>query len=216
MCLIGQKVPDGTGQNGGISLALLVKSIRGLFSVEGVAALAWGGCQVASGYSGDGSSYTAHRVDLDLSHATFCRPDLDSLRRLDRLGLSVAGQMAHDDRSVLACQAFGADDGCRGCGCRGVPRDTVLRKLAHVPLGRRRFCMRVAPVTRSKGSGVCRARARAYSLRSSKAPEHRVRWRATPLGRRPPEASTDASWPPTGSPPIAPRRKQHSPTSLTP
>ena len=53
--------------------------------------------------------------------ATFCCPDLDSFCQLDRLGLSVTGQQVRDDHTVLRC--------------RVVEPDTVVRRLAHVPLG---------------------------------------------------------------------------------
>jgi len=68
-------------------------------------------------------------------NATFCCPDLDSFCRLDRLGLSVTGQQVHDDHAVLRCRVLEPDDWCHECGCRGVPRDSVVRRLAHVPLG---------------------------------------------------------------------------------
>lgn len=56
---------------------------------------------------------------------TFCR--------LDELGLEVTGQRVEPDRAVLACRVVGVEtDGwCRRCGCEGVPRHTVMRRLAH-------------------------------------------------------------------------------------
>jgi transposase len=68
-------------------------------------------------------------------NATFSRPDLDSFCLLDRLGLSVTGQQVRDGHAVLACRVLEADDWCQECGCQGRPRDTVTRRLAHVPLG---------------------------------------------------------------------------------
>lgn len=74
-----------------------------------------------------------------MSDATFARPDLTKFARLDDLGLEVTGQRLEPDRAVLACRVIDADDGTEGwcgrCGCQGVPRDTVTRRLAHVPLG---------------------------------------------------------------------------------
>ena len=67
--------------------------------------------------------------------ATFCSPDLTTFCRLDDLGLEVVGQRLHPDHAVLECRVLKADDWCHRCGCQGVPRDTVLRQLAHVPLG---------------------------------------------------------------------------------
>jgi transposase len=70
-----------------------------------------------------------------LFNATFSCPDLDAFCLLDRLGLSVTGQQVHDDHAVLACRVLERDDWCHECGAHGTPRDTVLRKIAHVPLG---------------------------------------------------------------------------------
>jgi transposase len=70
-----------------------------------------------------------------MPNATFSCPDLDSFCLLDRLGLSVTGQHVRDDHAVLACRVLEPDDWCHQCGAQGVPRDTVLRELAHVPLG---------------------------------------------------------------------------------
>src|SRR5690606_40617811 len=33
------------------------------------------------------------------------------------------------------CRVVEDDGWCRRCGCEGVPRDTVIRRLAHEPLG---------------------------------------------------------------------------------
>jgi len=70
-----------------------------------------------------------------MSDATFARPDLTALARLDELGLEVVGQRVEADRAVLACRVVEPDQWCRRCGCQGAPRDTVTRRLAHEPLG---------------------------------------------------------------------------------
>jgi rubredoxin len=73
-----------------------------------------------------------------LIDATFARPDLTKFCRLDDLGLEVVGQHLQPERALLARRVVGDDgtDGwCRRCGCQGAPRDTVTRRLAHVPLG---------------------------------------------------------------------------------
>ena len=67
--------------------------------------------------------------------ATFAHPDLTTFARLDELGLEVVGQRLEPDRAVLACRVVEPDQWCRRCGCEGVPRDTVKRRLAHEPLG---------------------------------------------------------------------------------
>ena len=38
-------------------------------------------------------------------------------------------------RAVLACRVVEPDQWCGRCGCEGSPRDTVTRRLSHVPLG---------------------------------------------------------------------------------
>ena len=70
-----------------------------------------------------------------MSNATFDRPDLSAFTGLDDLGLEVIGQHVGDDRTVLACKVVGEDRWCRQCGGEGVVRNTVVRRLAHVPCG---------------------------------------------------------------------------------
>ena len=70
-----------------------------------------------------------------MANATFDRPDLSAFTGLDDLGLEVLGQRVGDDRTVLACKVVGEDRWCRQCGGEGVVRDTVVRRLAHVPYG---------------------------------------------------------------------------------
>jgi transposase len=82
--------------------------------------------------------------DLDMPDATFDRADLTTFARLDELGLEVVGQRLEPDRAVLACRVVEPDRWCRRCGCQGVPRDTVVRRLAHEPLGWRPTVLLVA------------------------------------------------------------------------
>ena len=63
------------------------------------------------------------------------RSDLTTFTRLDELGLEVVGQQVEARRAVLACRVVAPDDWCHRCGCEGVPRDTVVRRLAHEPFG---------------------------------------------------------------------------------
>ena len=67
--------------------------------------------------------------------ATFSCPDLTTFARLDELGLEAVGQRLEPDRAVLACRVVEPDQWCQRCGCEGAPRDTVVRRLAHEPLG---------------------------------------------------------------------------------
>ncbi|MDS2173448.1 ISL3 family transposase [Nesterenkonia sp. CL21] len=66
---------------------------------------------------------------------TFTAPDLDSFCLLDDLGLRVTGQQIHHDRAILECRLTQDDPWCRDCGGEGAARGTVVRKLAHLPLG---------------------------------------------------------------------------------
>ena len=66
---------------------------------------------------------------------TFACPDLTRFCRLDELGLEVLGQRLEPDRAVLACRVVEPDQWCRRCGCQGVPKNTVVRRLAHELLG---------------------------------------------------------------------------------
>ncbi|MFN8090577.1 MAG: ISL3 family transposase [Mycobacterium sp.] len=67
--------------------------------------------------------------------ATFACPDLTTFCRVDELALVVVGQRLEPRRAVLACRVVEPDQWCRRCGCEGVVRDTVVRRLAHEPLG---------------------------------------------------------------------------------
>ncbi len=78
----------------------------------------------------------SHPGDRDVHNATFSTSGLDGLCQLDRLGPSVTGRQIHDDHAVPPCQVLEPDDWCHQCSCQGVPRDTVVRRLAQVPPGR--------------------------------------------------------------------------------
>ena len=84
--------------------------------------------------------------------ATFACPDLTTFCRLDDLGLEVVGQHLEPDRAVLACRVTDPDRWCRRCGCEGVPRDSVTRRLAHEPFGWRPTTL-VVTVCRYRCSG---------------------------------------------------------------
>ncbi|HEY0689591.1 MAG TPA: ISL3 family transposase [Kribbella sp.] len=67
--------------------------------------------------------------------AGFACADLTTFCRLDELGLEVTGQRLDPDRALLACRVVEPDQWCRRCGCEGLARDTVIRRLAHEPFG---------------------------------------------------------------------------------
>ena len=70
-------------------------------------------------------------------NATFAAPCLTTFCRLDQLGLEAVGQHLDADRAVIECRVVDDDPWCRTCGTEGVPRDTVVRRLAHEPFGHR-------------------------------------------------------------------------------
>jgi len=70
-------------------------------------------------------------------HSTFATPDLTTFCRLDELGLVAVGQLIEPDRATIECRPVETDLWCRKCGGEGVPRDTVVRRLAHEPFGHR-------------------------------------------------------------------------------
>ena len=79
-----------------------------------------------------------------MSNTIFDRPDLSAFTRLDGLGLEVTGQRIEADHAVLACRITGEDRWCRRCGCQGICRDTVVRRLAHEPCGWRPTILHVS------------------------------------------------------------------------
>ena len=86
--------------------------------------------------------------------ATFAAPDLTTFARLDDLGLVVVGQRLEPGRAVLACRVLASDRWCARCGCDGVPRGSVVRVLAHEPLGWRPTTLHVrVRVYRCSGCG---------------------------------------------------------------
>ncbi len=72
-----------------------------------------------------------------MPHPTFATPDLTTFCSLDELGLVAVGQYLGPKRAVLECRVLEPDAWCSGCGAEGVPRDTVVRELAHEPFGHR-------------------------------------------------------------------------------
>lgn len=76
-------------------------------------------------------------------NATFAAPCLTTFCRLDELGLEAVGQRLEADRAVIECRVMEDDPWCRKCGAGGVPRDTVVRRLAHEPFGHRPTVLQV-------------------------------------------------------------------------
>ena len=95
-----------------------------------------------------------HREDLDVPDATFAVPDLTTFCRLDELGLVAVGQRLEPGRAVIACRVVDPDDWCHRCGQHGLLRDTVVRRLAHEPLGWRPTVLEV--LVRSLSRFLCK------------------------------------------------------------
>ncbi|TYC95703.1 ISL3 family transposase [Arthrobacter echini] len=72
-----------------------------------------------------------------MPHLTFTSPDLTTFCRLDELGLEATGQYLTLKQAVIECRVVEPDRWCGSCGAEGVPRDTVVRRLAHEPFGHR-------------------------------------------------------------------------------
>lgn len=66
---------------------------------------------------------------------TFITPDLTTFTRLDELGLQTTGQHIVASKIVVRCRVVDPDEWCHLCGAKGMPRDTVTRRLAHTPCG---------------------------------------------------------------------------------
>ena len=79
-----------------------------------------------------------------MSNTVCDRPDVSAFTRLDGLGLEVTGQRIEPDHAVLACRITGEDRWCRRCGCQGISRGTVVRRLAHEPYGWRTLILHVS------------------------------------------------------------------------
>ncbi|MDX2378119.1 ISL3 family transposase, partial [Microbacterium sp. LRZ72] len=90
-----------------------------------------------------------------MSNASFDDPDLTTFCRLEELGLEAVGQRLEPDRAVLECRVIELDRWCRSCGCEGLARDTVVRRLAHEPFGHRPTTL-VVRVRRYRCSGCTR------------------------------------------------------------
>ena len=105
-----------------------------------------------------------------MAKPTFAIPDIDSFCLVDQLGLTITGQRIEERRAVLECRVREPDPWCRDCGAEGVSIGTVVRRLAHVPLGwrpttlwvriRRYRCADCARVWRQDTSSAAAPRAR--------------------------------------------------------
>jgi len=90
--------------------------------------------------------------------------------QIDGLVLAVPALHRQPSHHRVPCRVVEADQWCRRCGCEGTVRDTVVRRLAHEPLGwrptilevivRRYRCGGCAHVWRQDTSAAAEPRAR--------------------------------------------------------
>ena len=92
-----------------------------------------------------------------MSRATFHSPDLTVFCCLDELGLVVVGQRLEPGRAALEWRVVAREEAPfrRGCGAQGAARATVMRRLAHEPLGWRPTTL-ATWVGRFRCAGCCR------------------------------------------------------------
>ena len=105
--------------------------------------------------------------DSGMYRAAFVCPVPAVLARLDELGLETVGQYLESKWVILACGVVEPD---RWCGCKGAPRGTVVRSLAHEPFSwwptrllvtvRRYWCRGCGQVRRQDTARVAEPRAR--------------------------------------------------------
>ena len=127
----------------------------------------------------DASSHTFLLLeDLDMSHATYAAPDLTLSCRLNELGLEAVGQHLEPGQALLECRVIDRDDRCQRCGAEGVPRDSVIRRLAYEPFGHRPTTLLVR-VRRYRCSGCGRTWRKAMTVAAeprAKISRGGVRW----------------------------------------
>lgn len=107
-----------------------------------------------------------------MPETTFTAPDLTTFLGLDALGVTAVGQFLTTERAVIECRvpAGFEDPFCKACGAQGAARGTVVRRLAHVPVGwrpaqlvvrvRRFACTHCQRVWRQDTSALAQPRAR--------------------------------------------------------
>ena len=109
---------------------------------------------------------------------TFALPDIDSFCLDDQLGLTITGQRLEERRAVLECRVLQHDPWCRDCGAEGVSIGTVVRQLAHVPLGWRptTLLVRVRRYRCAECSRVWRQDTNCAAAPRAKLSRHAVLW----------------------------------------
>lgn len=104
-------------------------------------------------------------------NSTFTAPDLTTFTGLNELGLTAAGQHLSKTKAEIVCHVTNPDPWCRTCGAPGVPRDTVIRRIAHQPFGWRPTVLVIKH--RRYRCAYCR-RVRREDLSSAVAPRQKI------------------------------------------
>jgi len=102
---------------------------------------------------------------------------------LDELGLVAMRQLIEPDRAVVECRVVEPDGWCSDCGAEGIPRGSVVRRLAHVPFGMRPTTLLVR-VRRYRCSGCDRVWRQDLTMAAeprSKLSRGALRWALTAL-----------------------------------
>ena len=66
---------------------------------------------------------------------TFSRPDFDAFCMLRDSGVTIIGQHITAEQAALECRMVDQDQFCRRCGAEARARDSIVRRVTHVPVG---------------------------------------------------------------------------------
>jgi len=70
-----------------------------------------------------------------MAKPTFSRPDFDAFCMLRDAGVTIIGQHITAEQAALECRMVDQDQFCRRCGAEARARDSIVRRVTHVPLG---------------------------------------------------------------------------------
>ena len=68
-----------------------------------------------------------------MHHSIYSPADLTTFTGLDSLGLTAIAQHITSARAEILCEVTTPHPWCQSCGAQGIPRDTVIRRIAHAP-----------------------------------------------------------------------------------
>ena len=70
-----------------------------------------------------------------MAQPTFSRPDFDAFCMLRDSGVTIIGQHITAEQAALECRMVDQDQFCRRCGAEARARDSIVRRVTHVPVG---------------------------------------------------------------------------------